>query len=72
MIFYWEDYKEIKAELSNKLNIYLRNTKDPRVSGQNIIWDQTKYYKTTDFKPKPSQEAIEAFSLKKEYNYFPE
>ena len=67
-----EEYKEIKQELSNKLNDYLRNTKDPRIMGQNIIWDRTKYYQTIDFKPKPSQEAIEAFGLKEEYNYFPE
>jgi len=67
-----EDYKTIKQELSNKLDIYLRNTKDPRSLGQPIIWDQTKYYATKDFKPKPSQEAIETFGLKKEYNYFPD
>ncbi len=67
-----EEYKEIKQGLSNKLTDYLRNTKDPRALGQNIIWDQTRYYATKDFKPRPGQKAIEAFGLEKEYNYFPD
>lgn len=66
-----ERYKEIKQELLAKLNTYLHNTSDPRILGQEIIWDGTKYYQTIDFKPKPSEEAIDAFGLKKEYDYFP-
>lgn len=66
-----ENYKEIKQRLSNQLNEYLTKTKDPRVLGKDIIWDNTKYYATRDFNPKPSQEAIKEFSLNEEYNYFP-
>ncbi len=66
-----ENYKEIKQRLSNQLNEYLIKTKDPRVLGMDIIWDNTKYYATRDFNPKPSQEAIKAFILNEEYNYFP-
>ena len=71
-VAYLEEYKIIKQGLFSKLNVYLRNTKDPRVLGQNIIWDETRYYATKDFKPRPSQDAIETFGLKKEYNYFPD
>ena len=66
-----QGYEQTKQELSNRLDAYLRATKDPRMLGQDIIWDSTKYYATPDFKPRPNREAIEAFGLRKEYNYFP-
>ncbi len=66
-----ESYGEIKQKLADQLNNYLVNTKDPRVLGQDIIWDSTAYYETRDFKPRPNQEAIDALGLEEEYNYFP-
>jgi len=67
-----EEFQNIKKELSHRLNSYLENTKDPRVLGGELIWDQAKYYATVDFKPRPSQEAIDLLHLKKAYDYFPE
>ncbi|VAX27068.1 Sulfatase [hydrothermal vent metagenome] len=71
-VAYKKEYKEIKKELSDKLLNYLKETKDPRIIGGDIIWDTTKYYATGDFKPKPNKEAIKMLHLKKEYNYYPE
>ena len=65
------DYQDTKKELSASLNRYLEKTKDPRVLGSDLIWDQVKYYATLDFKPKRNQKAIDLLHLKKEYNYFP-
>ena len=67
-----KEYQAVKKELSDRMNDYLRKTKDPRVIGGEIIWDKTKYYATGDFKPHPGPEAIRLLHLKKEYNYFPE
>lgn len=66
-----KEYGTIKEELSNRMNVYLKKTGDPRVTGGDIIWDTTKYYATGDFKPRPNQKAIDLLHLKKEYNYFP-
>jgi len=66
-----ERYSEIKQKLAFQLNEYLVKSKDPRVLGREIIWDNAKYYETGDFKPRPNEKAIKEFGLKEEYNYFP-
>ena len=62
-------YAEIKSELSNKLEGYLKETKDPRVLGKEIIWDRQAYYLESDFVGRPRKEAIEKFGLQEEYDY---
>jgi arylsulfatase A-like enzyme len=65
-----ENYTSIKENLVKQLDSYLIETKDPRILGQKMKWEQGKYYQTVDFKPRPSDEAKKKLNLKEEYNYF--
>ena len=62
-------YKPILEALSNQLQSYLIETKDPREIGPLFDWDNAPYYKDRDKKPKPSIKAIETLGLREEYNY---
>jgi len=62
-------YKKQKANLTDRLNSYLKKTSDPRVLGGEMKWINAAYYMESDKKPVPSKEAIEKFQLKSEYNY---
>ncbi|MFD2536783.1 sulfatase family protein [Sphingobacterium chuzhouense] len=63
------DYQAIKQELSSKMIAHLKETKDPRETGGEIIWDSTDYFSEIDKTPVPSKEAIEKFNLDTMYNY---
>ena len=65
-----DEYSEIKNNLAKQLNTYLVKTKDPRILGQTLKWEMGEYYQKVDFKPRPSEEAIEKLGLKREYNYY--
>lgn len=62
-------FQDVKKELSTKMITYLRETKDPRETGGEIIWDSTAYFSEIDKTPVPSKEAIEKFDLDTMYNY---
>jgi len=70
-VAYKKEYQKIKEKLAGRMNDYLKQTGDPRITGGPIIWDTTKYYAPGDFTPHPNQEAIKILHLKKEYNYYP-
>jgi hypothetical protein len=55
--------------LVNRLNNYLKKTKDPRVTGGEMKWINAPYYMEGDKKPTPGKSAIEEFHLKSQYNY---
>jgi len=55
--------------MSGKLERYLRETKDPRILGKEIIWDTQAYYLESDFVPRPRKEVIEKFGLQQKYDY---
>lgn len=63
------NYKAVKEELSSKMTAYLKETKDPRETGGEIIWDNTDYFSEIDKTPVPSKEAIKKFNLDTMYNY---
>ena len=63
------EYKEIRQELHDKLFSYLRETKDPRVTGGEIIWESQPYYWEDDWVGTPREEAREKFNLDEEYPY---
>lgn len=64
-----DKHRETLTMLSGRLEAYLRKTGDPRVLGNEIIWDSTRYYQEIDFHPKPDLEAIEQLGLDEEYSY---
>jgi arylsulfatase A-like enzyme len=64
-----ESYAATKQSLSDQLDDYLIETKDPRLVGGEMKWIGAKYYATRDFNPKPSEEAREALGLKESYSY---
>ena len=64
------EYGEHKEKLTKRLEVYLRETKDPRILGGGLKWEAGEYYQKVDFKPRPSPDAIEKLNLKEEYNYF--
>ena len=64
-----EEYPDKKKELSDRLDNYLKKTGDPRILGKEIIWDNTGYFMTDDFKPKPDPEVVKLLNLKSEYIY---
>jgi arylsulfatase A-like enzyme len=63
------EYMEQKEMLVNRLNNYLKKTKDPRVTGGEMKWINAPYYMEGDKKPTPGKSAIEEFHLKSQYNY---
>jgi len=63
------DYSERKNELSEQLTVYLRETGDPRETGQPFDWDGAVYFQDRDKNPEPGQEAIEALGLEERYSY---
>jgi len=63
-------YQTVKKQLSSRLGTYLLKTRDPRVTGEKVIWDTTMYYQPLDFMPEPGKQAIKKLGLKKQYNYF--
>jgi len=68
-VAYLKEYQNIKARLATQLRKYLIKTNDPRETGGEIIWDNQKYYKETDWVGKPRKEAREKFGLKEKYPY---
>jgi arylsulfatase A-like enzyme len=62
-------HAEIKKKLQNKLTEYLRETGDPRMTGDEVKWDDYTYYAKNGFRVRPRKEAIEQFNLKSEYDY---
>ena len=63
------EYAEVKSELSGKLERYLKETKDPRILGKEIIWDKQAYYLEADYVGQPRKEARGKFGLRESYNY---
>ncbi|MBD3375132.1 sulfatase-like hydrolase/transferase [candidate division KSB1 bacterium] len=61
-------YRQIKEKLRQRLDDYLINTKDPRLTGGELIWDTARYFAKKDFTPKPSQQARQRLGLKQEYH----
>ncbi|WEK17735.1 MAG: sulfatase [Candidatus Pedobacter colombiensis] len=66
---YKPEYAQIKQKLAEKLDAYLKATKDPRAVGGKIIWDNTPYFSEIDKTPRPSKEAQKQFKLDSVYNY---
>jgi arylsulfatase A-like enzyme len=64
-----DTYASTKQILSEKLDNYLIETKDPRAVGGEMKWIGAKYYASKDFHPKPAKEAREALGLKESYSY---
>jgi arylsulfatase A-like enzyme len=69
-VAYQENYIAIKESLAIQLDNYLTKTKDPRILGQDMKWENGEYYQKVDFTPRPSKEAKEKLNLEEEYNYF--
>jgi len=63
------DYQERRDQLSAQLTAYLRETGDPRETGQTFDWDGADYFQERDKSPEPSQEAIQALGLEERYSY---
>ena len=64
-----KSYETIKMSLKEDLIKYLIATKDPRATGQPVMWDNQMYYKESDWIGKPRKEARVIFNLKEEYSY---
>ena len=62
-------YESTRAELSARLQEYLRGTTDPREVGGPMKWEKARYFKESDLKPEPSPEAIKALGLEERYSY---
>ncbi|NME66803.1 sulfatase family protein [Flammeovirga aprica] len=62
-------YAQALDSMRTKLTDYLTETKDPRVIGGQVAFDEYEYYMDADKKPKPGYKAIEALGLDEEYNY---
>jgi arylsulfatase A-like enzyme len=64
-----DTYASAKQMLSEKLDNYLIETNDPRLTGGEMKWIGAKYYAAKDFRPEPSNTAREALGLKESYSY---
>lgn len=64
-----KSYAKTKTILRNRLHSYLLETKDPRATGETIIWDTTPYYQDRDKTPIPSKENRELLGLDSIYYY---
>ena len=62
-------YESTRAELSARLQEYLRSAADPREVGGPMKWEQALYFKESDLRPEPSPEAIDALGLDDRYSY---
>lgn len=62
-------YTKAKEKLVQKLDEYLKETLDPRATGDDMKWIGAEYYARRDFHPVPNKEAREALKLEKSYNY---
>ena len=62
-------YESTRAELSARLQEYLRSTSDPREVGGPMKWEKAQYFKESDLRPEPSPEAINALGLDERYSY---
>jgi len=62
-------YESTRAELSARLQEYLRSAADPREVGGPMKWEQAQYFKESDLRPEPSPEAIDALGLDDRYSY---
>jgi arylsulfatase A-like enzyme len=61
--------QDIKTALAARLDNYLLETNDPRVTGTPLIWDNAPYSNERDKKPHPDSEARKILGLDEEYNY---
>ncbi len=66
---YDSNYTPVMNNLIVKLNDYLIQTKDPRVTGKLENWDELPYYQENDWIGKPRKEAQEKFGLEEAYSY---
>ena len=64
-----EVYQETRKMFAEKLDNYLRETKDPRIVGGEMKWIDAKYYADKDFHPAPSDHAKGELGLEDEYSY---
>lgn len=64
-----EEYQKDREMLAEKLDTYLRETKDPRLVGGEMKWIGAKYFAEKDFRPAPSENAIKELGLDEEYSY---
>ncbi|GAA4439576.1 sulfatase [Ravibacter arvi] len=62
-------YRKTKNSLNRQLTAYLKKTNDPRMTGEDLIWDKATYYEPRDFTPRPSEQARKALHLKEVYDY---
>lgn len=63
------EYRQVQEELSQRLTAYLRETGDPRETGEPFDWDGAQYFQERDMHPEPSEDAIEALGLEERYSY---
>lgn len=64
-----EAYRKDREILAEKLDTYLRETKDPRLVGGEMKWIGAEYFAKKDFHPAPSENAIKELGLDEEYSY---
>ncbi len=64
-----EEYQKDREMLDEKLDTYLRETKDPRLVGGEMKWIGAEYFAEKDFRPAPSENAIKELGLDEEYSY---
>jgi len=63
------EYQDIKKQMATKMIKYHTETKDPRIVGGEIKWENAAYYAEMDKTPRPSQRSSDALGLEEEYNY---
>ncbi len=61
-------YQQMRKKMRQQLDDYLVKTRDPRLTGEELIWDKARYFAKKDFTPKPSPEARKRLGLKPEYH----
>jgi N-sulfoglucosamine sulfohydrolase len=69
-VAYDSSYSAIRHNLISRMNDYLVETKDPRMIGNPVNWDELPYYKEKDWIGTPRKEAQELFGLKESYSYY--
>ena len=63
------DYRQVKEEIERKLYDYLRRTGDPRVTGEEMKWENAEYFAEKDKRPVPSPALRKELGLEDEYSY---
>ena len=64
-----ESYAQVLQLLSEQLTQHLKEDGDPRETGEAMKWIGATYFQERDFRPVPSETAIELLGLEEEYSY---